>query len=118
MFFKFVDDIEAMGDLTNKRGIQTWAGFMVASTTREFRNQGLAGEFYNRSIKFLRAEGFKHALVVVTSPWTKQATKTRDFEQLARLNYEDLVDYEGQPMFKKEELNPDHHFALLMLKTL
>jgi GNAT superfamily N-acetyltransferase len=118
LFFKFYGDIVGMADVTSKKGIDRWAEFVIASTNRDFRNQGIAGEFYNRSIEFLRAEGHKHALVIVTSPWTKRATANRDFEQLTRLNYENFMDYDGKPVFDKSILQPDHHFALVNIRTL
>jgi len=118
IFFKFYNDIVAMADVPGKKGTDRWAEFVIASTCRDFRNQGIAGEFYNRSIEFLRAEGHKHALVIVTSPWTKRATKNREFEQLTRLNYENLRDYDGKPVFDKAILQPDHHFALVNIRTL
>ncbi|ODM99512.1 Dopamine N-acetyltransferase [Orchesella cincta] len=115
---KMVTDVEEMADVTTKHGINTWAEFLLVSTSQDFRKQGLAGEFYNRSIKFLKAEGFKHALVVVTSPYTQKATSGRGFEQQSRLDYGNLMDFDGKtPVFKKEELTPDH-FAMVMLKTL
>lgn len=109
--------MEARADVANKYKIESWAEFFIASTNRDFRNQGIAAEFYDRSIKFLRAEGYKHALVAVTSPYTKQATKKRGFEQASRMDYEELTDLEGNPAFKKEDLNEDH-FALVMMKVL
>lgn len=118
LFFKFVDDIEKLGDLPGKRNLDHWAGFFIASTTREYRNQGLAGELYNRSIRFLKAEGFKHALVVVTSPWTKRATKNREFEEVARVQFKDLVDFEGGKMFDEGDVEGDGMFAQLMLRVL
>ncbi|ODM99597.1 hypothetical protein Ocin01_07070 [Orchesella cincta] len=118
LLLKFVNEIEELADVTTKHGIDTWAELFIASTSRDFRNQGIAGEFYDRSLKFLKAEGFKHALVVVTSPWTKQATIKRDFKQQSRLDYENFMDFDGKtPVFKKEDLTPQD-FAMVMLRPL
>ncbi|ODM99611.1 hypothetical protein Ocin01_07069 [Orchesella cincta] len=118
LFFKLVNDVEELADVTNKHGIDNYIEFFMASTSRDFRGQGLVGEFYNRSINFLKAEGFKHALVVVTSPHTKAATLKRGFEQQSRLDYDKFMDFDGKtPVFKKEDLTPED-FALVMLKTL
>lgn len=117
IILKFIQELEARADVAGRYNITSWAEFFIASTSRDFRNLGIAGELYDRSIKFLQAEGFKHALVVVTSPYTKQATKKRGFEQVARMDYDEITDHEGKPAFNKEDLNEDH-FALAMLKRL
>ncbi|CAL8111121.1 unnamed protein product [Orchesella dallaii] len=118
ILLKLVNEIEEMADVVNKHGIDTWAEFFIASTSPDFRNQGLAGEFYDRSINFLTAEGFKHALVVVTSPYTRKATIKRGFEQQSRIDYENFLDFdEKTPVFKKEDLTSEH-YAMVMLKTL
>lgn len=110
-------DIEAQADFPGKYGIDNWAEFFAVSTDPEFRNQGLAGELYERSIKFLKSAGFKHALVLVTSPYTKQATRKRGFIEIARMDYDQIKNPEGKPAFKAEELNEDH-FGLVMVKEL
>lgn len=117
IILKFIHELKARADVSNKYKISTWAEFFIASTSRDFRNLGIAGELYDRSIKFLQAEGFKHTLVVVTSPYTKQATKKRGFEQVARMDYDEITDHEESPVFNKEDLNEDH-FALVMVKRL
>lgn len=104
-------------DLFGRFGIDSWAELLIASTNREFRNQGLTGVMYDRSLAFLKAEGYKHAFVIVTSPWTQQCTRNRGFIQTSGFDLVDLVDHDGVPVFKKEELKPEH-FAFSMVKVL
>lgn len=108
LFFKFYNDAMSGADIQGNLGIDRWAEFVIASTSGDFRNQGIAGEMYDRSIAFLKAEGYKHVLVGLTSPWTKKATQNREFKELVRMKFEDLMDFEGKPVFDKSVLGPQH----------
>jgi len=117
LIHKFLDELEKAADIHKGLGIPSFAEFFLVSTDRRFRQQGLAKELYERSIKFLKAEGFKHAMVVTTSPHTKRSTEKLGFDIITRKEYSEFKDFEGNPVFSKEELTPDH-FALLKIIDL
>jgi len=109
--------LEEMAKPKETLGIDTWVDLFVASTATKYRRLGLAGEFYTRSIKFLTACGYKHALVIVSSPYTRAATARRGFVDLASVDYKDFKDQDGNPVFKPEELS-EEHFAVSRVKIL
>lgn len=117
LLLKFLTEMEDRADIVNKYNVTDWAEFFLVSTCPEFRNQGIAGEFYDRSIKFLKAEGYKHVLVAVTSVYTKQATKKRGFTVASRYDYNELVDFDGVRVFSDDVLDQDH-YAFVMFKEL
>jgi len=109
--------LEEMAKPKEKLGIDTWVDLFVASTATKYRRLGLTGEFYTRSINFLTACGYKHALVIVSSPYTRAATARRGFVDLARVDYKDFRDDDGNSVFNPEELN-EEHFAVSRVKIL
>jgi len=117
LLFKLLDEIEEAAEIHSRYGVESWAEFLIASTNPKYRSNGIAGEFYTRSIEFFKAEGFKHAVVVVTNAHTKAATKKRGFEEASRIDYDKFLDFEGNPAFDKNQLTPEH-FALCVVKKI
>jgi len=114
---KLVGDVEEMADIQNNLGEDNWAELFLTSTSPKFRQLGLAGEFYTRSIAFLKKIGFTNVIVIVSSPYTRMATSKLGFQELSCLNYKDVIGYDGKPMFFKGQLN-EEHFACCKFKRI
>ncbi len=114
---KLVEDIERLADIENNLGDDSWGEFFLTSTIPKYRQLGLAGEFYNRSMRFLKKLGFRNVVVIVSSPYTRAATKRSGFTELACLMYKNLMGFDGQLVFKKDQLT-DEHFACCKFKAL
>ncbi len=97
--------------------LDEYAEFFVASCATNHRRQGLTSEMYVRNLKFLKAEGFKLAKSLFTSPYTRAAVKKLGFKEVCRIDYRDLYDQHGRLAFDPKDLN-EQSFAAVMIKLL
>jgi len=104
-------------DLFKQYDVEEYGNFFVASCAPKYRKQGITSEMYRRSLAFLKAEGFQMAKSCFTSPFTRAAATNLGFEEAARLDYKEMVDGEGKPVFNHDELN-EEHYACNMCKAL
>jgi hypothetical protein len=74
---KLYYEAQKVANPKEKLGVETWAEFYLTSTAPKYRNQGLVGEFYKRSIEYLKIIGFRHVLTLTTSPFTRSAFSYR-----------------------------------------
>jgi len=110
-------ELDALAKVYETYGVEEYVYFFVASTAPNFAGQGLAKEFYRRSLRFLKAEGHKICKVFTSSPYSRAATKSNGFKEMGRVDYENLKDSEGNPIFDSSELSPEH-FALVKVFNL
>lgn len=113
---RLVGGLFVEADLVGKHGIDNWVEFFVASTSPEFRRQGLEGELFDRSMEFLKCAGFKDVLVVITSPYTKRASMKRGFVEVSMKTYDKVTDEDGNLVFDKSLLTPDHACSIVIKK--
>lgn len=104
-------------EILTRWNVESYAEFFVASTHPDYRNRGLAMEMYQRSLKFLKAQGFQLVECIFTSSSTRRTASKLGFEEIARIYYKDVVDENGEPIFRKDEIKPDH-YAASMVKSL
>lgn len=115
--YKIVDLCHAGCDLFDYYNLEEYGDFFVASCAPKYRQLGITTEMYRRSLEFLAAEGFKMAKSVFTSPYTRAAATNLGFEEVFKLDYKDIMDEEGNPVFDANTLT-DEHYASMMCKRL
>lgn len=108
---------DRMAGLFETFGLREYAEFFTASCATHHRRQGITIEMYQRNLRFLKAEGFKLAKSLFTSPYTRAAVTKLGFKEVCRLDYRDLYDENGQLAFHPSVLT-DQHFAAIMVKQL
>lgn len=101
--------------------INSYGFFFVASTTPKYRNQGLTKELYKRTLNYFKTNGLELAKVFTSSPFTKAATKSLNFEIVGRVDFKNLIDKEtNEKVFveeeEEEELTEEHYCLVKVLK--
>lgn len=117
VILKLVDITDSMAGLFERYGVNEYAEFFVASCAPHHRRQGITSEMYVRNLKFLKAEGFKLAKSLFTSPFTRAAVVKLGFEEVCRIDYRDLYDENGELAFDPNNLTSEH-FAAVMVKRI
>jgi len=104
-------------DLFKHYDLEEYADFFVASCGTSYRRQGITGEMYKRCLGFLKAEGFKMCKSVFNSPFTRHIALKLGFEEKARVYFKEVMNDQGKPAFKLDELN-EEHFGSNLCKLL
>jgi len=117
VFLRMCQIMDEEANIFEAFDLTEYADFFVASTAKKYRQRGLAQELYKRSLAFLKAEGFKLAKSLFTSPHTRKAVTNLQFKELSRINYTDVILEDGDKVFCDSDLKPEH-YASLMAKVL
>ncbi|ODM97588.1 Dopamine N-acetyltransferase, partial [Orchesella cincta] len=104
-------------DLFEKYNLEECADFFAASCAPNHRNRGIISEMYKRSVAFLKAEGFKLAKGILTSPYTRTAARNLGFVEASRVEFSEVKEEDGTPVFDPKDLN-EEHYATMMVKLL
>lgn len=117
VLLRLVEITENMAGLFETYRLDEYAEFFVASCAPHHRQRGITTEMYVRNLRFLKAEGFKLAKSLFTSPYTRAAVAKLGFKEVCRLDYRDLCDENGKAAFEAGQLT-DGQFAAIMVKEL
>ncbi|CAL8111442.1 unnamed protein product [Orchesella dallaii] len=111
--YKLVDICHQRCDLFEKYDLEEYADFFVASCAPKYRKRGITTEMYKRSLAFLKAEGFKLAKSVFTSPYTRAAARNLGFVEDSRVEFSELKEEDGSPLFYPKVLNEEHYGSMM-----
>jgi len=85
----------AEANIFERFGVHEFAEILYTSVDPAFRSQGLATEIFRRSINHFKASGFSVCMSEFTGPMTRRIGERFGFVEVAKLNFRDFRDAEG-----------------------
>jgi len=112
--FQLINLSNEQADVFNRYGLDHYAFYLAASTSSDYRNQGLASEMYRRSELLLRHHKFPLVTSIFSSPWTRKIATNRKFVEISRVYMKDMKDENGKQLLPNA--NDDDMACCMALK--
>jgi len=91
--------IEKAWDPCEVLKVDSFVDLFIASTATAYRQLGIAGELYRRTLSMLKAKDLNTIFVRLSSPYTRKATAKWGFKQAVRIDFPDFRDSNGEQLF-------------------
>jgi len=110
----FILNLQEQGKVFDVLGVHEVATLVSLSIEREFRQQGLATEFYRRTIAFLKAKMYPAVEGCFSSPYARKIAEKLGFQELSSAYVAEYKDAKGEVVFPNAA--PEDFISIMALK--